>query len=213
MKKVIIFDFDGVIVDSLELWTEAFISACNAGGFSQVASREAFLNLFDGNFYEEMMKAGIAEKKVPLMRKKLEKAYTENKDSIKLIEGAREMLKVLARENKIYIVSSNFSGIVQDILDSRGIKISGEILGADKGKSKVKKIESIKSRHYDHVFFYVGDTKGDMVEGRLAGVKTVAVAWGWHSEAKLREGKPDFFVHAPQDIVKLVNKFSQNYEK
>ncbi|MDD5489476.1 MAG: HAD family hydrolase [Candidatus Moranbacteria bacterium] len=205
MLKAIIFDFDGVIVDSLELWTEAFISACKGNGFSRIASKEAFLNLFDGNFYEEMLKAGIAEKEVPLMRKKLEHAYAENKDSIKLIDGMRETLDILAKENQIYIVSSNFSGIVQDILDSRGIEISGEILGADKGKSKVKKIESIKSRYFDHIFFYIGDTRGDMIEGKIAGVKTVAVTWGWHSREKLNEGKPDYLVNTPQELVKLIN--------
>jgi len=49
----------------------------------------------------------------------------------------------------------------------------------------------------------VGDTVGDVLEARAAGVGTVGVAWGWHGVERLRRVKPDRMVHAPSDLLDL----------
>lgn len=209
MKLAIIFDFDGVIVDSLEVWGEAFILACDHHGSGQISTQEAFLDLFENNFFEGAKKIGIDEEKITLIRKKLAEEYLKNKHKISLFKGIKEMLERLAKEHEIFIVSSNFSDIVQHFLDVHGMTMFKEVLGGDKGRSKVNKIESIKVKFPDREFLYVGDTKGDMIEGKLAGVKTVAVTWGWHSEERLREAYPDYVVSAPNELVSLVSNLSE----
>ena len=87
MKLAIIFDFDGVIVDSLEVWGEAFISACNHHGYGHLATQNTFLDLFDGNMYESMQKAGISEVTIQEMIKKLVEDYASNIHKVKLFEG------------------------------------------------------------------------------------------------------------------------------
>ena len=84
-----------------------------------------------------------------------------------------------------------------------------EVVGADKETSKVKKIEAIKSKFKGNKYFYIGDTKGDIIEGRKASVKTIAVTWGWHSEDKLKKENPDFIVHSPIELVKLFGSQSK----
>ena len=61
------------------------------------------------------------------------------------------------------------------------------------------------SRNLDMPAFYVGDTKGDMIEGKQAGAVTVAVTWGWHSTEKLTEGSPDYMVHTPTELKNLLS--------
>ena len=53
----------------------------------------------------------------------------------------------------------------------------------------------------------VGDSPFDLQSGRSAGTKTVAVrytAFGW--EKLLEEGRPDFVIARPQELLELVEK-------
>jgi phosphoglycolate phosphatase len=209
MKLAIIFDFDGVIVNSLEVWRDAFISACDHHGCESVTTQEDFLNLFESNIFDGLKKAGIEENKIPSIRKKLAEEYLENSHKVELFEGVKEMLETLAADHKIFIVTSNFSDIVERFLDSYNIKIFEEVLGSDKERSKVKKIELIKINFSDLTPLYVGDTKGDMIEGALAGVKTIAVTWGWHDRKKLKEADPDFVIDVPKELVLLADQLSK----
>lgn len=206
MEKIIIFDYDGVIVDSLDVYEKAVILAFNKNGFNQINSRESFLALFDGNFFESAVKIGIPAEKMPAIIKELEPNLLSLRKDLKLFDGMREVLSELAKKHKIYIATSNLTNVVKAYLESQNIAGFEDIIGADKEKSKVKKIENIKEKHPDSEIFYVGDTKGDMIEGNLAGAKTIAVAWGWHDISRLKEGKPDYMVEKPSDLLLIVEK-------
>jgi phosphoglycolate phosphatase len=51
--------------------------------------------------------------------------------------------------------------------------------------------------------YYIGDTTGDIKEGKQAGVKTVGITWGWHSKEKMAAAKPDYLFDAPQELLQL----------
>lgn len=203
-KKIIIFDYDGVIVDSLDSYEKAVISAFRKNGFNQINSRESFLALFDGNFFESVIKLGVPPEKIPAVIKELEPNLQVLQGEIKVFNGMQEVLAELFEKHKIYIATSNLTSVVEKYLKSKGIKGFEEIIGADKETSKVKKIENIKAKYPNHDIFYVGDTKGDMIEGKLAGAKTIAAAWGWHNADRLKEGNPDFIVEEPRKLLLII---------
>ena len=62
MQKIIMFDFDGVIVDSLEIFRFNFTTACKKFGYHQFTDNDRFLDLLNGNFYEEVANSGIPMK-------------------------------------------------------------------------------------------------------------------------------------------------------
>jgi len=205
MKKIIIFDYDGVIVDSLDAYEKAVISAFSKNGFNQINSRESFLALFGGNFFEGVIKIGIPAEKMPAIIKELEPKLQSLQGELKLFDGIREILAELTNKCKIYIATSNLTNVVKTYLESQNIAGFEEIIGADKKTSKVKKIENIKEKYPDSEIFYVGDTKGDMIEGKLAGAKTIAVAWGWHDIGRLKEGKPDYIAKELSDLLLIID--------
>ena len=82
--------------------------------------------------------------------------------------------------------------------------VSLKVLGAETDTSKIRKIQKTMRRFPSLPAYYVGDTKGDMIEGRSAGAKTVAVSWGWHPEEKLREGRPDFMIRSLIELATLL---------
>ena len=53
---------------------------------------------------------------------------------------------------------------------------------------------------------YIGDSDVDVYTGRAAGVKTVAVKWGYRSTEVLMEAKPDYIIESPDEIMKVIEE-------
>ena len=90
------------------------------------------------------------------------------------------------------------------ILHEHRVRGVGEVLGADHERSKTRRIRQVRARHARELpAWYVGDTTGDIIEARAAGVGTVGAAWGWHGEERLRRVRPDRVALAPVDLLKI----------
>ena len=48
---------------------------------------------------------------------------------------------------------------------------------------------------------YVGDTNTDMKTGRAAGVRTIGVTWGFRAEAELTASGADAIIHRPEELL------------
>ncbi len=199
-EHLLMFDFDGVIADSLDIFYEKFVYACNQHGYHLFNDCESFLQLFDGNLFEGMRNSGIKEKDILPVLNSMSKSLNPEIDIISLFPGIIEMLNFLSDLHPVYIITSNVSPVVESILEKNGIKGIYEVIGSDKEQSKTKKIRNIIEKYPMHIPFYIGDTKGDMIEARLANARTVGVGWGWHDENKLSEAWPDYIA---KDIPEL----------
>ena len=203
---LIMFDYDGVIVDSLDVFADAFISSCHASGYDGITTQEQFKALLDGNFYESLKQCGLPQKLIKaILGERFSRAVQQRIYEITLFDGMETMLRSLATQHILIVITSNVSDVVQQLFDREKIDCFDSILGAEVEKSKVKKIHQAMSTYLDRPAFYVGDTRGDMIEGRQAGVSTIAATWGWHSKAKLQEAKPDYMVHSPIELLKLID--------
>ena len=78
-----------------------------------------------------------------------------------------------------------------------------DILGLEFTLSKTEKIHHALDRYQAarQGTYYIGDTTGDIREARQAGVKTVAVTWGWHSHDKLALTEPDYLIDTPDELL------------
>ena len=56
MKNLLIFDYDGVIVDSLDMMVKVVNKLCKSCNFKRNLSKEEVAALFDVNFSEGMEK-------------------------------------------------------------------------------------------------------------------------------------------------------------
>ena len=52
--------------------------------------------------------------------------------------------------------------------------------------------------------FYVGDTSGDVEAGKIAGVKTIGITWGFQNRDLLSRAEPDYLI---DDIVEIKSLF------
>lgn len=214
MGSLFLFDFDGVLVDSLELYAEAVARILERIGTPIVKTKEDYLALFDGNFYESMAARGV-----DLV------AYNEavkeilpriDTDAMKPFDDLIPVLAALQKDSILAVVSSNGYRTIRTMLDRFGFApYFREILGADFRISKKEKIAYAldKYRIPGERAFYVGDTAGDVGEARAAGVRSVAVTWGWHGRERLAAAGPDFLVDTPEELLAIAVDSNQKHDR
>ena len=204
MHTLFLFDFDGVLVNSLDLYAEAVTRILERIGVPILKSKEDYLDLFDGNFYESLAARGVdlaayneaAREILPRM----------DTDAMKPFDGLIPVLAALQKDSILAVVSSNGYRTIRTMLDRFGFApYFREILGADFRISKKEKIAYALEKYGipGERAFYIGDTAGDIGEARAAGVRSVAVTWGWHSRERLAAAGPDFLVDTPGELLAI----------
>jgi len=202
--KLLLFDFDGVLVDSLDVYEKTVTDCLQQIGQPLTRGRAEFLELFEGNFYESLAQKGV----------NMDKFFAASVDILSKVNYAemtpfdaiRPVLRELKKNHPMIVISSNDTPTIVEALrlyDFNGI--FSEVLGSDFMLSKKDKILHVISQYNVTLqdIYYIGDTTGDIKEGKQAGVKTVGVTWGWHSKEKMAAARPDYLFDQPEDLLKL----------
>ena len=203
MKSVLIFDYDGVLVDSLDLFMDLFIRACQNEGWGIIESRKSFLRLFEGNMFEQMQKNGMSKNDILRIVLQVKEGLLQNYELLSIFPNVKETLKLLSKNYTMLISTSNDSDVVKKVLKQNNLLFFQEIYGSDKHHSKIEKMLMIKEKFPNHKYVYIGDTTGDIIEGKKANVETVAVTWGWHSKEELIKTNPDFLISSPDELLSI----------
>lgn len=203
MNYTLIFDYDGVIVDSFRLFMKYFLEACRIEKVEDIKTKKDFLEIFDGNMYESLKHIGLSSEKICRIISIVKDNLLKTHHDMNLFPGMKDVLEILSRKNILIVITSNNSEVVRDFFKLKDIEVFREIYGSEEGSSKVEKINKVKKKYNGRYYYYIGDTTGDIIEGKQAGVSTVAVTWGWHSEYKLRKEKPAYLVHSPHELLNI----------
>ena len=198
-SKLIMFDFDGVIADSLAHQSRACVETLRAKGFADLATPEQFLEFTESNWFEALAAADVPSSVVA----ELEEAFSAL-PSPDLFPEMATVIERLAAAHPVIVITSSRTSVVKRVLAEHGVHGVAEVIGGDKDASKTRKIADARRRFGRSLpAWYVGDTVGDILEAREAGVGTVGVAWGWHGVARLRRANPDHLAHTPGDLLGL----------
>ena len=190
-KKLVIFDFDGVLVDTL------FVGHSVTKEVNENISVDEYKSFFEGNINDS-----IGKKINP--HPDFFGRYDDYAREIKVPDILKEIIKELAQKYTLVIVSSTGTSSIKKILERENVLQKFEtILGNDVETSKVKKIKMILDKYNalpkDAVF--ITDTLGDILEGEKCGVKAIAVTWGFHDRKTLEKGNPVAIIDDPRDLV------------
>lgn len=196
MIKAVIFDFDGVIHDTMEL---AF--NINKIIFPGLTINE-YKDFFNGNCYEH-------EKITPEAAKKYFKLQENEFKNLKIErEIKNELLKMKDKFN-LFIVSSNSGMTLNNYFENNDIlHIFKEVLGVESHKSKIEKFKLLMDKYNlnrDNCIF-ITDTLGDILEANKVDLRTIAVDYGFHERERLKQGKPLMILSGFKEILPAINK-------
>jgi phosphoglycolate phosphatase len=199
--KAIIFEFDGVIHDTYEM---AFRINFEISG--KKLTREQHRDFFNGNVFEKVV---VDEQKEKELNEKFYKRQNEAYKYLKTDENIKKTLEKLSKAHHLFIISSNQEEALNTYFQNNRIThVFREILGAETHQSKVEKFNYLfrkyKFKTEDCVF--VTDTLGDILEGNKAGVRTIAVDFGFHQRDRLEKGKPFKIVSSFDEIAEVIKE-------
>lgn len=204
--KIFLLDFDGVVTDTLPIAVEVYNALMKKYSVPHQFTHKGFSDLFLDNFHVGLAKTISNDEIREKILKERAEEYIRRKDDFRVFDGIADALEELSRGGREIVISSNRTSFIKELLKSKNISCIDEVLGDDIEKSKVAKITWQKEKYPDSDIYYVGDTTGDIKEGKKTGVKTVGVTWGFHSRDVLEEQNPDFLFDKPSDLLTLLSE-------
>jgi len=174
-------------------------------GLDLIQTVDDYLTLFEDNFYASLVKKGVDLTQFMVAIK----AVAEPKNFRHVHPFMIPIVRSLAQRYPLIVISSNSQESIAPLLQEAGILACFQaIMGAETAFSKEEKINlaRTKAEAQGEDTYYIGDTAGDIKEGKAVGVKTIAVTWGWHKKDRLAEAGADFLVEHPEELLEILQK-------
>jgi phosphoglycolate phosphatase len=204
-RELVMFDFDGVIVDSLDVFSTSFLDACRAAGVGGFATTDDLLAVMEDNFYAGMRARGVDDARVADVLSRLGAALVRARHWLKPFPLMPQVLDDLSDARTVVVVTSSPNEVVEGWLRTHEVHGVAEVAGAEAARSKVEKIHALLARFPGQaVYWYVGDTAGDIREAREAGVTPVGVAWGWHEPELLVAAGAERIAASPAELLGIL---------
>lgn len=199
MNKLILWDFDGVIVPSFQAGLETYKI------FHPDYTEEEYRKGYEGNIFKN-------SEHLNLPQDKFNEEYGSRVERLGIEEQIEMAVKKVTTLHASVIVSSSSNLIIIAYLARHGLKdCFKKLYGNEIHFSKIKKIamalKDFDSDSENSVF--ITDTLGDIKEAEAHNMKTIGVTWGFHPRETLEKGKPDVILDDPQKLAETVESLIQ----
>jgi phosphoglycolate phosphatase len=211
MKKGIIFDLDGTLLNSLVDIADAVNFVLKENDFEEYPFED--YKQFIGNGIEVLARKALPQ---DITEEAFQKLFTEIRASYQQRQNTRTapysgILSLLTKLNslniKIAILSNKPHEFVGPTVNRYFKDIKFEIkLGSRKGVERkpnpeaVFEILDIMNLRQEECFF-VGDTSTDIKTGKNSGIETVGVTWGFRDVEELKESGANHIINHPSELL------------
>ncbi|GMU56138.1 MAG: hypothetical protein AMXMBFR33_52840 [Candidatus Xenobia bacterium] len=205
--KCILFDWDGVLADSLTHYFELYQAVSRH--FQKplpIHSPQEFREWYEPRWEENYYEMGFSAEELPAA---LEWAINWlDYSRVQLFAPVPAMLRRLAAEWPMAIVSTTPSPIIRQRLAKEGLEELFRLVtgGEDGSSEKVEKIDLTLARLGLRHGVMVGDTRLDVEAAAHHGLKTVAATYGWQSPARVLAARPDLTAERPEELEAVVRQ-------
>lgn len=202
--RAVVFDLDGVIVDSSAVMRKAFaIAYAEVVGDGPAPFEEYSQHM--GRYFPDIMRImGLPlEMEEPFVRESYRLA-----PQVPVFPGVRELLAGLREHGIKLAVATGKSGErARSLLDQLGIlSMFEQVVGSDEvtRPKPAPDIVELALKLLDVLpgqAMMVGDAVIDLFSGRGAGVRTAAALWGTNDKQALLDAGPDLVLYAPDELL------------
>lgn len=209
MKKIsLILDFDGTVADTQAIALDIYNNMARQHGFLQLTT-EKLKEIKNLPLLSVAKILKVPVYKLPRLLAQGRRMMQEKSVKAKWFRGLPEVFKKLHNQGvEFYIASSNSEQNIKDFFARakfthiRGIEHSSSLFGKH---YQIKKITT-KYQLDKNLVYYIGDEIRDVEAGKRAGVKTIAVSWGYNSKNGLALAKPDHLITRPSELLVVLPK-------
>jgi phosphoglycolate phosphatase len=208
---LIIFDYDGVLADTLDDLLQSGQEACKKLNVKHLVTKEDVNNLEVMSFASFGQACGVPEELIDEFVKICLSYFANKKSQPAIFNGLSDVVRYLSDHHKIAIVTTNSSYIVRTFLTNHGLDgFIHAVYGVDLPGSKIQKISMARDQLLENQkqepVFMVGDSLSDVLAAKEASVTSIAVTWGHQSLEKLLGGDPDYVVSSPHQLIEVIEQ-------
>ncbi len=201
-----IFDYDGVLIDSLDDVITVSRNFCRSISHGHIPSKETISVLENMTYPGLANSVGLMNEQAKLFTEYVFERFQEIGPFMLFFPEIESLLRRLVSA-KIAIVSGNTREVINAKLAAHKLDhYISCILGAYEPGDKAEKILNVclyfgaDPRHT----CMIGDSVSDIRYAKKAGVKSIAVTWGWQSRDFLVREKPDYIVENVGELTDLL---------
>ncbi len=207
--KAILFDLDGTLIDSSMLILDAFAHTAETHNLSQTKD-DFFHHLKLGRVKEEIYEKFIDSKDIHNLIQTHNTFQNQHLERIKIFADVQDVLHTFHEKGfKLGVVTTKGKARVEPLLQMHGLAhyfdtvITLEDITNPKPHPEpiLKALEILNVKPEEAAM--VGDSPADIKSGKAAGVKTVAVTYGFYGE-KIKELEPDYIISNIAGLIDLV---------
>jgi phosphoglycolate phosphatase len=210
-KKLIIFDFDGTIADTLPIGYTLYQQSAEKYHLKKFQNYSDFQDFLQLSLPQMLFRLRVS----PFLFKKIMEENitysTQQLTDASLFPGIEKVIQQLAKRYVLVIVSSSFASVITAYLKKHHLhQYFHDICGSEVHKDKKEKIKrclkNFNAKPSETIL--IGDSTRDIKDGKKMKVTTIAVAYGIHSLTYLEKEKPDAVAQTPEDILQRVTSFT-----
>ena len=215
MKRLVIFDLDGTLLNTIEDLAQATNHALECCGYATHDTEK--YRYFVGNGINKLFERALPEDKrdydnVMKIRSLFIPYYNiHNHDFTRPYDGMTSILSELQKKGIMIAVASNkyqsaTEGLVKEYFpDIKFIKILGQREGVPTKPDPTIIYEIMKAaKATKEETLYIGDSNVDMQTANNAGVDGVGVEWGFRTREELLQNNPYAVIKKVEEILPLL---------
>ena len=203
VKPLILFDFDGTLVDSVDMLVSVVNNVAVEHGYTESFSKEG---LRKHSVPKLIRRMGVPFWKLNAFVEECRERFAQRVHEGRLHAGIRPLLEDLAHKAVLGVVSSNAEASVRSALEEHGVLELFSYVDGGSYFAKNRHISQVRKQAVVDTFFtlYVGDESRDVHAARRAGVDCLAVTWGVQGEQGLLKVRPRMMAHTVHEAEHLI---------
>lgn len=204
---IILFDFDGVLADTLEDILEFAREACAQMGLERDPKPADLDALETMSFFDFGRQLTVPPDNITGFVDRCLHMFNQKPHPPKIFQGMEQVVAQAAKHNTLAIITGNSTPTVEAFLVKYGLRKQIKlVIGVERKASRPEKIKIALNeleRPNENVYM-VGDSLSDIRAARETGIKNIAVGWGHQSTSRLMTANPDYLVNSPQELSELL---------